>query len=270
MKTFYTTAPLLLFFAFADAQLKTLTLKGKVKSVITYGYDWSQNITSSKNPNWFWKVEILYDNTGKIINETALLRKLATSRDFDTLRNEYNKGGRLSRSYIKANDITEYSYATDSLSRISVTAHHQNHSSVFKLIDDKAGTETIYASENFRRVFEYHKEKSIRYVTEIENGNIQSKIIEKYDDQDRKVDQVVLKHGVRKSHEITKYSPSGYTRIDSNLTYIGGPPAKIIGDKLTSFTYKYLRLDKQGNPLITAFLHGNKYIIIEVAKIEYY
>ncbi|HEY9533517.1 MAG TPA: hypothetical protein VIQ77_03240 [Mucilaginibacter sp.] len=138
------------------------------------------------------------------------------------------------------------------------------------MIDEKTGIDTFYLSTDSKKVYKYNAGKTVYNITEIKNGLVKSQVIETYDNQNRKTDQVIIKNGKRESHETINYERYGYTRIDSNLIYVGGPPAKITGNKIASFTYKYNKLDKYGNPLVTSFLYNGKYVVIDVMKIEYY
>ncbi|MFD2872089.1 hypothetical protein ACFS5N_06400 [Mucilaginibacter ximonensis] len=252
----------------------TSTTKPRIKSVIEYAYNIPDKITSTHSTKWAVRFETHFDTAGRAIWETMLDK--SENKEKDTTKFTYDNEGMMLKWYSKNYVVADYSYDHDKQGRIIITDKTKR-GRIIRIIDKKNGIDTQYVRYNsggiqIKRVNQYNTDNTIRRITEFdENGALTSRSIETYDDRQRRIDQVIFNNdGSRKSHETVKYEKDGFIRVDSNQMYIGGPPATVIGDKLTRFTYKYPKLDKYDNPLIISFLYDGKYVIAAVKKYEYY
>lgn len=275
MKVLFIISTFLLIHQLAHAQLKQPKFKGKVKSTTVYIYD--TNLDSPDRKYWGFKSKNDYTPSGSIMSSINFMRKSTKSKYFETIREFYNTDGKILKSYI-GNDPASgfsYNYSHDSLKRTVVKGYDKKQLFSLSLIDEKSGVDTNYQYDSnkvtSKSIYHYNKDKLIYYITKFNgDGSINYRSIDTYDNQNRRIDEVVFKNGKRESHETYNYRKYGYTRIDSNKSYTGGPPAsKIISDKIYSLIYRY-KLDGHGNPIVTSLLHDGKYVVMEVCKYKYY
>jgi|GEM_PF-3743090 len=249
--------------------------KAKIKSSVEYFYNIPDKITSTRSNKWTMRVEVHYDTAGRTTWE--IMHDKSDKSMNITTKYIYDKEGRLLKWYGETNLLADYSYAYDRQGRLVITDHKEKHDVISKIIDEKHNVDTqfLYDSSGAlisTKIYKYNPVKTVYQITEFgKDGDLKKESTETYDDQHRRMDQIIFnKDGSRKSHETVKYQQDGFVRIDSNQRYISGPPIKINGDKITSFTYKYPKLDKYGNPLVTSFLYGDKYVIAGVKEYKYY
>ena len=169
MRVLFIISAFLLIHQLAHAQLKQPKFKGKVKSTTIYIYD--TNFDSPDRKYWGFKGKTDYTISGKTISSIIFFRKSTRSKDFDTIRETYNKDGKVLTSYTHNDPASgfSYSYSRDSLNRTVVTGRDRNQLFSLNVIDEKSGIDTIYyynlGKIDHQRVYNYNKDKSIYYRT---------------------------------------------------------------------------------------------------------
>jgi hypothetical protein len=263
----------LLICEFAPAQTKPY--KGKIKSVTWYFFNAPVIITIKHPKSWVTVLESHYDTAGRVTWEYMHGRSLKNNSS-DTIRYTYDKEGRTLKIYSKNWVTVNYSYRYDKQNNLVVTDNNLKHAPVVEIINEENRTDTIFdydISGGYmgKVIHKYNADKTVLNLTRLnKDGGLQDQSIQILDDQNRLIDLIVIEGEFRITHNTYKYDKYGYIRIDSNQRFNEGPPGKKVADRIYSYTYKYEKLDKLDNPLITSLLIDDKYILIGKTKYKYY
>ncbi|MDB5155311.1 MAG: hypothetical protein JWR50_18 [Mucilaginibacter sp.] len=236
--------------------------KAKIKLVITYGFNPEQNISPNNTEHWIARNVFRFDTAGRA---TWFFLAGRSDKPQDTIFFTYDKEGRELKS-----GSSNYSYSYNQQNNLVVKDLNKKNAPIFKIIDKKNGADTIFNNGDASiLVIKYNADKTVINRTWFNKKRVvQNRSIEIHDSQDRIIDEIEIKDGVRQNRRTFKYEKYGYTVVDSGKMYDNFSPGNRKYN-ITS-TYKYETLDKYDNPLIISVLLNGKYVVDRKNEYEYY
>lgn len=244
-------------------------LRGKVKLVTTYTYSIKDEFVPARTS----KSETHYNKAGNVL-KTTYYNDIKSNKISYEMEFLYDAKG----SLIKA--IRKYEGRTEVVNqRGQLVKSHKSNGPVSSTVVNAMGkrvTESHYdRSKKLRSkvISQYDlRGNLVEAITYGPNGELIKRQTYKYDKRNNKIEETIRKAAGLVGWRRSKYDQYGNPVyiIDSNMSYVGGLPAKKIAEDVYAQTYKYDNLDKHQNWLRQRLLLDGRTAHTVKRKIEYY
>lgn len=249
-------------------------LKGNVRLVTTYTY----SIKDEFHPARTSKSETHYNKAGNVLR-TTYYNDISSNKISYEMEFVYDSKGSLIKTIRKYGGRTKIIDHKRNQSRQLVGAGKSfgplSSRVVYNSIGKRITESNYYGLGKLRPkvIYQYDlRENLIETITYDSDGELQSKQAYKYDKRNYQIEETFSKATGLFGWKRTKYDQQGnpvYV-VDSNLSNVGGLPAKKIDEDIYAQTFRYDNLDKHNNWLRQRLILDGKVMHMVRRKIEYY